>query len=206
MYCELHLHSCFRSGRRLNAYGACLQARKLDTPPLPSPITTTSPAPWSSRARPGPGASADHRRRRSRSRTGTTDPAGGVARGCANLSRLLTRPTSPARGEPRVDFDWLPEHAEGLIALSGCRKARCLRWSRPATCAGPARPRTACAPSSVASFFLSCKTTFRTRTSRASRRWSSSRATQPRLRGYQQCPLHVRDRHRARRPHGRARR
>ncbi len=44
-------------------------------------------------------------------------------RGYANLSRLLTRAnlTSP-RGEPRVRFEWLIEHAEGLIALSGCRK------------------------------------------------------------------------------------
>ena len=44
-------------------------------------------------------------------------------RGYANLSRLLTRAnlTSP-RGEPRVRFEWLIEHAEGLIALSVCRK------------------------------------------------------------------------------------
>jgi error-prone DNA polymerase len=44
-------------------------------------------------------------------------------RGYANLSRLLTRANlgSP-RGEPRVRFEWLAEHAEGLIALSGCRK------------------------------------------------------------------------------------
>ena len=43
-------------------------------------------------------------------------------RGYANLSRLLTRANlgSP-RGEPRVRFEWLAEHAEGLIALSGCR-------------------------------------------------------------------------------------
>ncbi len=44
-------------------------------------------------------------------------------RGYANLSRLLTRANleSP-RGEPRTRFEWLAEHAEGLIALSGCRK------------------------------------------------------------------------------------
>ena len=44
-------------------------------------------------------------------------------RGYANLSRLLTRANleSP-RHEPRVRFEWLAEHAEGLIALSGCRK------------------------------------------------------------------------------------
>lgn len=42
--------------------------------------------------------------------------------GYANLSRLLTRANlSSPRGEPRVDFEWLAEHAEGLIALSGCR-------------------------------------------------------------------------------------
>ncbi|HWO73838.1 MAG TPA: PHP domain-containing protein, partial [Dehalococcoidia bacterium] len=44
-------------------------------------------------------------------------------RGYANLSRLLTRANlNSPRGEPRVRFEWLAEHAEGLIALSGCRK------------------------------------------------------------------------------------
>ncbi len=44
-------------------------------------------------------------------------------RGYANLSRLLTRANlSSPRGEPRVSFEWLAEHADGLIALSGCRK------------------------------------------------------------------------------------
>ncbi len=44
-------------------------------------------------------------------------------RGYANLSRLLSRANlSSPRGEPRVRFEWLAEHAEGLIALSGCRK------------------------------------------------------------------------------------
>jgi len=44
-------------------------------------------------------------------------------RGYANLSRLLTRANlSSPRGEPRLRFEWLAEHAEGLIALSGCRK------------------------------------------------------------------------------------
>ncbi|MGE0688352.1 MAG: DNA polymerase III subunit alpha [Dehalococcoidia bacterium] len=44
-------------------------------------------------------------------------------RGYANLSRLLSRANlSSPRGAPRVRFEWLPEHAEGLIALSGCRK------------------------------------------------------------------------------------
>ncbi|MCI0440339.1 MAG: PHP domain-containing protein, partial [Chloroflexi bacterium] len=43
--------------------------------------------------------------------------------GYRNLSRLLTRANlSNPRGEPRVNAAWLPEHAEGLIALSGCRK------------------------------------------------------------------------------------
>jgi error-prone DNA polymerase len=46
-----------------------------------------------------------------------------TAQGYANLSRLLTRANlSSPRGEPRVQFDWLVEHAKGLIALSGCRK------------------------------------------------------------------------------------
>jgi error-prone DNA polymerase len=44
-------------------------------------------------------------------------------RGYANLSRLLSRANlNSPRGEPRVRFEWLSEHAEGLIALSGCRK------------------------------------------------------------------------------------
>jgi len=44
-------------------------------------------------------------------------------RGYANLSRLLTRANlSSPRGELRTRFEWLAEHAEGLIALSGCRK------------------------------------------------------------------------------------
>jgi len=44
-------------------------------------------------------------------------------RGYANLSRLLTRANlSSPRGEPHVRFEWLAEHAEGLIALSGCRR------------------------------------------------------------------------------------
>jgi len=43
--------------------------------------------------------------------------------GYANLSRLLTRANlNSPRGEPRVSYEWLEEHAEGLIALSGCRK------------------------------------------------------------------------------------
>ena len=44
-------------------------------------------------------------------------------RGYANLSRLLSRANlSSPRSEPRVRFEWLTEYAEGLIALSGCRK------------------------------------------------------------------------------------
>jgi DNA polymerase III alpha subunit len=44
-------------------------------------------------------------------------------RGYANLSRLLSRANlNSPRGEPRVRFEWLAEHVEGLIALSGCRK------------------------------------------------------------------------------------
>ena len=43
--------------------------------------------------------------------------------GYANLSRLLTRANlNSPRGQPRTRFEWLAEHAEGLIALSGCRK------------------------------------------------------------------------------------
>ncbi len=46
-----------------------------------------------------------------------------TARGYANLSRLISRANlNSPRGEPRVRFEWLAEHAEGLIALSGCRK------------------------------------------------------------------------------------
>ena len=56
-------------------------------------------------------------------------------RGYANLSRLLSRANlSSPRGDPRVPFEWLPEHAEGLIALSGCRKgevARLVEASEP---------------------------------------------------------------------------
>jgi len=44
-------------------------------------------------------------------------------RSYANLARLLSRANlNSPRGEPRVRFEWLAEHAEGLIALSGCRK------------------------------------------------------------------------------------
>lgn len=47
-----------------------------------------------------------------------------TTRGYANLSRLLTKANlNSPRGEPRTDFAWLAEHAEGLIALSGCRKS-----------------------------------------------------------------------------------
>src|SRR3972149_4819428 len=43
--------------------------------------------------------------------------------GYANLSRLLSRANlSSPRGAPRIRFEWLEEHADGLIALSGCRK------------------------------------------------------------------------------------
>jgi error-prone DNA polymerase len=49
-------------------------------------------------------------------------------RGYANLSRLLSRANlSSPRGDPRVRFEWLTEHAEGLIALSGCRKGEVAR-------------------------------------------------------------------------------
>ncbi len=40
-----------------------------------------------------------------------------ISRACSVALNLA----SP-RGEPRVRFDWLAEYAEGLIALSGCRK------------------------------------------------------------------------------------
>ena len=45
-------------------------------------------------------------------------------RGYANLSRLLSRAHLEAlnRDEPCVRFEWLPDYAEGLIALSGCRR------------------------------------------------------------------------------------
>jgi error-prone DNA polymerase len=46
-----------------------------------------------------------------------------TATGYANLSRLLSRANlASPRGAPRVQFAWLAEHAEGLIALSGCRE------------------------------------------------------------------------------------
>jgi error-prone DNA polymerase len=49
-------------------------------------------------------------------------------RGYANLSRLLSRANlNSPRGEPRVRFEWLAEHSEGLIALSGCRKGQVAR-------------------------------------------------------------------------------
>ncbi len=49
-------------------------------------------------------------------------------RGYANLSRLLSRANlASPRGEPYLRFDWLTEHAEGLIALSGCRKGEVTR-------------------------------------------------------------------------------
>ncbi len=46
-------------------------------------------------------------------------------RGYSNLCQLLTRAhiESP-RGEPRVRLEWLPDYAEGLIALTGCRLGR----------------------------------------------------------------------------------
>jgi error-prone DNA polymerase len=44
-------------------------------------------------------------------------------RGYANLSRMLSRANlSSPRGQSSVRFEWLADHAEGLIALSGCRK------------------------------------------------------------------------------------
>lgn len=49
-------------------------------------------------------------------------------RGYANLSRLISRANlNSPRGEPRVRFEWLEEHAEGLIALSGCRDGEVAR-------------------------------------------------------------------------------
>ena len=49
-------------------------------------------------------------------------------RGYANLSRLLSHANlNSVRGEPRVNFEWLTEHADGLIALSGCRKGTVAR-------------------------------------------------------------------------------
>jgi error-prone DNA polymerase len=46
-----------------------------------------------------------------------------TAHGYANLSRLLSRANlGLPRGEPRARFEWLQDHAQGLIALSGCRK------------------------------------------------------------------------------------
>ena len=45
-------------------------------------------------------------------------------RGYANLSRLLTprQPRTRHAASRALRFEWLAEHAEGLIALSGCRK------------------------------------------------------------------------------------
>jgi error-prone DNA polymerase len=46
-----------------------------------------------------------------------------TAQGYANLSRLLSRANlNSPRDLPRVQLEWLPEHAAGLIALSGCRR------------------------------------------------------------------------------------
>src|ERR1043166_10177722 len=43
--------------------------------------------------------------------------------GYANLSRLLSRANlASPRGEPLARFDWLADHPEGVIALSGARK------------------------------------------------------------------------------------
>ncbi len=45
--------------------------------------------------------------------------------GYANLCRLLTHAhLDHERGKPRVEPDFLAEHAEGLIALSGCRRGQ----------------------------------------------------------------------------------
>jgi error-prone DNA polymerase len=44
-------------------------------------------------------------------------------RGYANLCRMLSRANlDHERGQPRVEPDILARHAEGLIALSGCRR------------------------------------------------------------------------------------
>src|ERR1043166_8680305 len=49
-------------------------------------------------------------------------------RGYPTLSRLTRRANlSSPRGEPVARFEWLAEHAEGLIALSGCRKGEVAR-------------------------------------------------------------------------------
>jgi error-prone DNA polymerase len=46
-------------------------------------------------------------------------------RGYANLCRLLTHAhLSNKRGEPSLDFNTLARHAEGIIALSGCKKGK----------------------------------------------------------------------------------
>ena len=94
-------------------------------------------------------------------------------RGYANLSRLLSRANlgSP-RGEPRVRFEWLAEHAEGLIALSGCRKGEVAAPGRAAaSCAKREKLRPAIETSSAQrTTSSSCRTTWSTRTRRVTKR------------------------------------
>src|SRR3972149_1141353 len=105
MYAELHLHSCFsfREGAS-TPLELVLQAKQLGYTAL---ALTEHDNPAGAEI---PLADGHHLTLLAES-----------PRGYANLSRLLTKANlSCPRGQPRVDFDWLPEHAEGLIALSGC--------------------------------------------------------------------------------------
>jgi error-prone DNA polymerase len=125
MYCELHLHSCFSFHEGASTpLELVLRAKKLGYTAL---------------------ALTDHDNLAGAMEFARTAKAWGVQpitgaevtlttghhlvllaesqRGYGNLSRLLTRANlENPRGRPRVDPAWLPEHAAGLIALSGCRK------------------------------------------------------------------------------------
>ena len=114
-------------------------------------------------------------------------------RGYANLSRLLSRANlNSPRGEPRVRFEWLAEHAEGLIALSGCRKGEvaALAEARRAA-AGAMRPQPATATSSAPrTSSSSCRTTWSTKTrTRNEGLVALAREPGPRHRRHQQRPL-----------------
>jgi error-prone DNA polymerase len=124
-YCELHLHSCFsfREGAS-TPLELVLQARQLgytalaltDHDNLAGAMEFARTAKeWGLQPITGAEITLDDGHH--------LTLIAETPRGYANLSRLLTRANlSNPRGEPRVDPAWLPEHAEGLIALSGCRK------------------------------------------------------------------------------------
>ncbi len=45
-------------------------------------------------------------------------------RGYANICRLFTYANETDRQNPRLDPEHLPDHAEGIVLLTGCRKGR----------------------------------------------------------------------------------